>query len=210
MPKDRTQTDLAHFISEIPCFEMVPHLIRLVARGKPVPIADIAAASGLPVADVEAALRDQPGTDWDDHGDVVGFGLTLRPTAHRFTVSDTTLYTFCATDALFFPAILGEPAVVESNCPATGRTIQIELTPHAVVSVNPHDTVVSQLVDLQFLGDVRGNVCDQGHFFASADAACAWLAAHPGGQVLTVSDAFEQSRSAGQSLGWLAPEGSKQ
>lgn len=32
-----------------------------------------------------------PGTDWDENGDVVGFGLTQRPTAHRFIVSGRTL-----------------------------------------------------------------------------------------------------------------------
>jgi alkylmercury lyase len=210
MPEAKAQTDLVHFISELPGFEIVPHLIRLVARGKPVQVTDVAAASGLPVADVEAALRAQPGTDWDETGDIVGFGLTLRPTAHRFIVSERTLYTFCATDALFFPAILGVPAVVGSHCPATGRPIRIELTPQAVESIDPHATVVTELLDPRLVGDVRANVCDQGRFYASADAASAWLSAHPGGQVLTVSDAFEQSRSAGEALGWLAPEDSRQ
>jgi alkylmercury lyase len=206
MPENQIPNDLGHFISALPGFEAVPHLVRLVAQGRPVRLEAIAASSGMPVAAVEAALRSQPGTDWDETGDVVGFGLTQRLTAHRFIVSERTLYTFCSTDALFFPAILGESAVVESNCPATNRSIRIELTPLAVVSVDPPDTVVSQLLDPRLVGDVRANVCDQGHFFASADAASAWLRAHPGGQVHGVREAFEQSRSACEDLGWSAPE----
>jgi alkylmercury lyase len=206
MPEDEYPTDLARFISRLPGFEMVPHLVRLIARGRPVPLTDVAASAGMPISSVEAALRDQPGTDWDENGDVVGFGLTQRPTAHRFIISGRTLYTFCASDALFFPAVLGEPAAVESSCPATGQPIRIELTPQAVLSVNPNDAVVSQLHDPQFLGDVRANVCDQGHFFASGDAASGWMNQHPGGRVLAISEALAQTRSGCEELGWLAPE----
>lgn len=210
MPEDEGPTDLARFISQLPGFEIVPHLVRLIAQGQPVPLTDLAASAGMPVADVETALRSQPGTDWDENGDVVGFGLTQRTTAHRFIASGRTLYTFCASDALLFPAVLGEPAAVTSSCPATGQPIRIELTPQAVLSVDPNDAVISQLHDPQFLGDVRANVCDQGHFFASADAASGWMNQHPGGRVLAISEAFEQSRLGCEELGWLVPEGSNQ
>lgn len=195
--------DIAGFVSELRGFEVVPYLVRTIAKGAPVSIQELADVASLAVGDVERMLRGQPGTDWDDDGRLVGFGLTLRPTAHRLTVGGRVLYTFCATDALLFTHILGEPAIAESNCPATSVPIRIELTPRAVVSMDPAGTVVSQLFDRSLLGDVRHNVCDHGHFFVSADAASGWAGEHPNGRILTVADAFEQSRRDIEQLGWL-------
>lgn len=195
--------DIAGFVSELSAFEVVPHLVRTIARGAPVSIQELADTASLPVGDVERVLRSQPGTDWDEDGRLVGFGLTLRPTAHRYTVAGRGLYTFCATDALLFTHILGEPALAESTCPATSVPIRLELTPGAVVSMDPAGAVVSQLFDRSLLADLRHHVCDHGHFFASAGAAAGWAREHPDGRVLTVADAFEQSRLDIEKLGWL-------
>jgi len=201
---DKThRAGVATFVSELPGFEVVPYLVRAIAQGAPVSIQELADAASLPVSDVERMLRDQPGTDWDEHGRVVGFGLTLRPTAHRYIVAGRVLYTFCATDALLFTHILGEPALAESNCPTTSTPIRIELTPSSVVSLDPGGAVVSQLFDRSLLADIRHNVCDHGHFFASAEAASEWVSEHPDGRVLAVADAFEQSRRDVEKLGWL-------
>ena len=107
----------------------------------------VATLSGRSASDVERTLRDQPGTDLDYDGRVVGFGLTLRPAAHRFIDSGRTLYTVCVTDALVYPARLGESAVTESNCPAIGQAIRIAMTPDAVPSVDPDGAVISRLLD---------------------------------------------------------------
>jgi alkylmercury lyase len=101
-------------------FALIPHIYRLVARGRPVELEELAAAASTPVSEVEAALRHQPGTDWDERGRLVGFGLTLRPTPHHVTVDGRTLYTFCASDALTVPVILGRPVTIESPSPITG------------------------------------------------------------------------------------------
>ncbi|MFN2503455.1 MAG: MerR family transcriptional regulator [Acidimicrobiales bacterium] len=71
----------ARFISRFEGFELLPHLVRLLADGRPVEPRQVAEAAGLPVREVEGFLRVQPGTDWDDDGRIAGFGLTLRPTA---------------------------------------------------------------------------------------------------------------------------------
>ena len=49
----------------------------------------------------------------------LGWELTLRPTPHGFNVDGKQLYTWCALDTLFFPAVIGRPARVESPCAAT-------------------------------------------------------------------------------------------
>lgn len=93
----------------------------LVDGGEPVTVARLAAAGGWPVEDVQVELDRQPGVDWDDDGRVAGFGLTLHPTPHAFSFDEKTVYGFCATDVVNFPAILGRAGVAQSTCPATGR-----------------------------------------------------------------------------------------
>jgi len=43
------------------------------------------------------------------------------------------------------------------------------------------------------------------HPAASEAAADAWVAAHPDGEILSVTDAFDNSRTACEDLGWLVP-----
>jgi alkylmercury lyase len=198
---------LFDFLSGYEGIETVPHLIRLIARGKPVSTAELAADAGEPIGRVESWFRSQPGTDWDDEGRLVGFGLTLRPTTHKFVVDGTILYTFCALDTLIFPAVIGRAAVVESNCAATGRKIRIELTPSSVVSVDPPTTVTSLLVPADHVADIRGSVCAQGHFFASSEDAQNWIKQHPTGQVLSIEDAFQSSLAQCKELGWVIETG---
>lgn len=196
--------DLATIVANEAAFEVIPHLVRIIAKGRPVSIQEIADLSSQPAGTIEDLLRNQPGTDWDDDGRVVGFGVTLRPTAHRFEVAGRTLYTFCAPDSLLFTHMLGEGTVVDSTCPGTSSPIHIELTPDAVSSIDPISAVVTQpLLDPGLVGDVRRNFCDHGHFFASSAAASGWSQEHPDGQVLTVAEAFEQARRDIAEVGWL-------
>jgi alkylmercury lyase len=197
----------AAFISSFDGFMAIPQILRLLARGEPVNLREVADVAGQSGADLERALRAQPGTEWDDAGRMVGFGLTPRPTDYRFLVGGKTLYTWCASDALFFTVILGEDTVAESTCPATGVPIRLEITPGGVRSVSPPDAVVSQRRPGETVGNLRSDVCDHGHFFASAAAASAWAAEHPDGQVLNIAKAFEECRISCEELGWVTPAG---
>lgn len=191
-------------ISSLEGFEVFPHVVRLLARGEPVRVEELAAAAGRPASDIERLARSQPGTEWDEKGRLVGFGLTLRPTPHRLIVAGRTLYTWCAADTVMFTMILGEPSEVESTCPATGAPIRLELAPASVVSVSPLSAVISELPGAGLGGDLRAEVCDHGHFFASTGAASTWSAKHPDGEVLEVAEAFARYRDACKQLGWLA------
>ena len=186
------------FLRRFPWSELAPHAIRLLAAGEPVRIEEIAAAAGVTSAEVDAMLSGQPGTDWDEQGRLIGFGLTQRPTAHRLILAGRQFYTWCAMDTLFFPVILGERAIAESRCPATERAIRVELEPERVVSVEPDHAVVSR-IGPGLVSDIRAEVCDHGHFFASAEAARDWAAQHPHGRVGPVREAFDQARRS-----WLA------
>lgn len=72
---------------------MLVPLLRLLAAGEPVTVEALAAAVGLPVDEVTRRLAAVPDTEYDEQGRIVGQGLTLRPTRHRFTVAGQELYT---------------------------------------------------------------------------------------------------------------------
>jgi alkylmercury lyase len=98
-------------------------LLRLLADGQPVSIEDLAEAAGRPVDDVRQTVASLPDVELDDEGRIVGYGLTLRETPHRFEVDGKRLYTWYALDTLVFPGLLGRTARIESPCHGTGTTI---------------------------------------------------------------------------------------
>lgn len=168
-------------------------LLRLLARGEPVPIEDLAAATGRTVDGVRQALADLPDTEYDEAGRIVGYGLTQRPTPHRFTVDGRQLHTWCALDTLIFPTVLDRPADVESPCHATGTPVRVRAETDEVVDVEPATAAVS-IVTPEQCTSVRSAFCNQVHFFASPDAAQPWLAEHPDATVLPVAEAFTLGR----------------
>jgi alkylmercury lyase len=184
------------------------HVARLLAAdGQPVSLERLAAAGGWRVEEVEAELRRDfwQGLDWDEQGRLAGLGLTLHPTPHTFHFDGKTFYTHCAGDALWLPTVVGGPAVVESRCPATGRSIRVELTPTEVTRVDPPEAVMSTYTPEGTVTDVVAQVCANRNLFASAEAAGGWLAAYPQGQVIPIADVFEIQRLASVELGYTAP-----
>ena len=163
-------------------------ILRLLADGAPVPLATIAAATGQAVSEVERALQ-AGGAEMDEEGRLVGLGLTIRETPHRFAVGGRSLFTWCALDTLIYPAVLGR-AHVESPCRATGVPIRVEVTAAGVERVEPPEAVVS-IVRPRTGEPIRASFCDYVHFFSSADAAASWLSRHTGAIVLPVVEAFE-------------------
>jgi hypothetical protein len=86
------------------------HSLRELAAGQPVEPARLAALSGLPADRVEALLGQAP-SEWDASGQrLVGLGLTMVPTQHRYQVHDHSLWAWCAGDTLMSPVwILARP-----------------------------------------------------------------------------------------------------
>jgi len=92
----------------------------------------------------EAVLAGWPNVNYDEDGRVIAFsGLSLTPTAHRFTVGGRQLYTWCAWDTLFLPAMLGRPADVESTCPVTGSHVRLTVDPNGIRQLDPQPLWVS-------------------------------------------------------------------
>jgi Alkylmercury lyase/Helix-turn-helix domain of alkylmercury lyase len=167
--------------------------VRLLARGEPVTLDALAAAAGVDVTDLTDAPAG-PDIEYDDEHRIVGWGLTLVPTPHRFVVDGHRLYTWCAADTLMFPAIIGRRAEIESRCPTTDTVIRLTVDPDGGVSdLSPSSAVIS-IPDSEDLNvaRVRVSCCNPGRFFESAEAAADWLAKYPRGTVLPVADADPQ------------------
>ena len=177
---------------------------RRLAPGAPVDPAVLAPVLGWPPARVDATLRYLDGVrqlERDVAGHLVGVaGLTLRRTPHRFEVGGRGLYTWCAVDALFLPAVLGTAARVTSTCPASGTAVRLTVSPgDGAPACDPAGAVVGLMVpteggtpagcDPTPLFGPGGAFCGNVHFFRSEADAAPWLAAHPGAVVLPVAEA---------------------
>jgi alkylmercury lyase len=177
----------------------------LLATGEPVTIPALAAHAGRTEDETRQALAGMPDTEYDAHGRIIGSGLTVNPTPHRYETGGRTFYTWCALDTLIYPVILGHTAHVTSPCRATGEPVRLTVTPDGPADVEPSTAVVS-LVAPDAPTSVRASFCNQIHFFTCADAAKDWLAEHQGARVLPVADAFQAGRPfAEQVLAGSAP-----
>lgn len=175
-------------------------LLRLLAHGEPVEPDRLATAINRPLAEVEQAIARWHDVERDGHGRIIGYGLTLNPTPHRFTVDGHRLYTWCALDTLFFPTVLDRPAQVESPCYATGAPVRLTVEPAAGVTALDPSTAVVSVATPTTVVSVRAEFCDLGHFFADAEAARGWQAEHTGMSVLSVAHAYQAGRPLAEAL----------
>src|SRR6266545_1796454 len=164
-------------------------LLHLLALGEPVTVEDLAQATLRTVDEVRQALAGLPDTEYDEQGRIIGHGITLRPTPHRFGVDGRQLFTWCALDTLIFPAVLGQPARVQSPCHSTGVPVHVTVEPEQVTRVDPAPAVVS-IVTPDTCSSIRAAFCNQVHFFASPAAAQPWVDRHSTAVILPVAEAF--------------------
>ena len=183
-------------------------LLAELAQGAPVDVARLARRAGRDERHVREALARWPNVQHDDGRDrVIAFGgLSIVPAPHRFAVDGRTLYTWCAWDTLFLPALLGREARVHSTCPVTGTDIALTVAPDGVRESQPDDLWVSFPPPEQTsTADITGSFCCHVHFLAGAPARQRWLAHNDGALALRLSEAFELGRLA--TLGLTATDG---
>ena len=168
-------------------------LVQLLVRGNPVAPELLASRLHRELDEVRSILRAHPELEYDEQGNLVGSGLTLVPTAHQFQVEQRTLFAWCAFDTLTYPVGLHLSAQVTSRCPVTGSSIHLTVTPEQVFDLVPGEAQVSLIVDVAAgcCHNVREDVCNYGHFFASREAATQWQAAHHQAMILSVEEAYQ-------------------
>jgi len=171
-------------------------LVRLLARGRPVVAERLASAVQMPAEQVGEVLAGLADLEVDLNGHVVGWGLTFIPTPHRFLVQGQQFYTWCALDALIYPALLQAVASVESSCPVSGAPVTLSITPAGVQGLAPADAVVSVVIPEQgsLCNGDRGTFCTQSLFFRSRREALTWQASSPTAQLLSVEEAYQVGR----------------
>jgi Alkylmercury lyase/Pyridine nucleotide-disulphide oxidoreductase/Helix-turn-helix domain of alkylmercury lyase len=173
-------------------------LLRELTRGHPVSAAALATSTGRDDDDVTTTLARWPNVRRDQRGRVEAFGgLSLRPTKHRLDVGGRRLYTWCAWDTLFLPALLGDQAQVEATCPMTGTEVRLTVAPDRALAAHPEDVWVSfPAPEGTTTDEIVESFCCHVHFLAGADSADRWASAHPGTFALGLADAFELGRLA--------------
>ena len=160
------------------------------------------AETGQPLAPVHLARRLQmsqesltahlarvPDTEFDTQGNIVGWGITLLPTQHRFLLKGHPLFTWCAFDTVLFPPLLQETAQVQSECSASGQPVTFVATPQGIADLLPATSVLSLILPAERCDCVRGTFCQQSLFFRSEEAASPWTALHPEAVLLSVEEA---------------------
>ena len=174
-------------------------LLDLLAHGEPVTVDQLAAATATTVEQVRHDLTAMPDTEYDEWGRIIGSGLTLRPTPHRFDIDGRQLYTWCALDTLIFPGILGRTAHVTSACHSTGQPVHLTVDTHGITNVEPATAVVSIVIP-DHPASIRAALCHHVHFFATREAAEPWLAENPSAITITAAEAYQLGRPLTRSL----------
>ena len=171
-------------------------VVRLLAYGHPVTPERLATALQMTTEQVAGVLAGLPDLEVDQGGNILGWGLTLIPTPHRFRVNGQQFYTWCALDALSYPALLQVVASVESSCPVSGAPVTLSITPAGVRDLTPPGSVVSLVIPGQGSacdGD-RKSFCNQSLFFRSRRDALRWQASSPTARLLSVAEAYQVGR----------------
>lgn len=174
-------------------------VLRELSKGRPVSRQVLAATLGWSPQRLAGLLEYASSTEYDDDRNIVGYGITLRQTAHAFEVDGRRLYTWCALDTLMFPALLRKSAAVFSRCASTGEPIVLSVAPHELRSVEPAGVVMSLLLP-EASGDIRRSFCCNVHFFVSARESRNWVTNHPKLEIVGVEDAFRFGQSVAAQL----------
>lgn len=192
MDRSSLETLASHLAEQLRCTQeaLCYQMIRQLAQGKPVPSTTLQRALQIDQHELEQRLAGLPETEVDQEGNILGWGVTLVPTSHRFQLNGSVLYTWCAFDTVLFPPSLHMHAHVHSTCPVTGQAITFIATPDgAIRDLMPPSSVLSLFVPESRRDCVRATFCDQSLFFASEQVAASWLSTHPGALILSIEEA---------------------
>jgi alkylmercury lyase len=161
----------------------------MVETGQPLAPVHLARRLRMSQESLMAHLARVPDTELDAQGNIVGWGITLVPTRHRFRLKERLLFTWCAFDTILFPLLLKVEAHVQSECSASGLPITFVATPEGIRDLTPSTSVLSLILPDARCDCVRGTFCEQSLFFQTKEAASPWMALHSEAVLLLVEEA---------------------
>lgn len=166
------------------------HIMRaIVETGQPLSLIHLAERSRMSQEKLATHLARISDTEFDEQGNIVGWGITLLPTRHQFRLKELPLFTWCAFDTVLFPSLLQVEAHVQSICEATDQPITFVATPEGIADLLPVTSVLSLILPAERCECVRSTFCEQSLFFQSEEAASPWMALHPDAVLLSVEEA---------------------
>lgn len=175
-------------------------ILQQVSRGKSLSKAALSTSLEISQNELEQRLAHLPDTEYDHEGDIIGWGVTLMPTRHRFQIDGKVLFTWCAFDTVLFPLTLGRTAQVSSTCLVTEHPITFVATPEGVVrDLTPAHSVMSLIIPANRQECVRATFCEHSLFFSSEQAASSYLASHPEAVLLSIEEAATVEKSVAAS-----------
>lgn len=174
-------------------------LLRELAGGEPVCVEEFARALDASVGiaeDLVKASRLTRSILTSEAGRIRGFmGLSVSETPHRMIVDGRALWTWCAYDTLFLPALLDRTAQIETHDPVTGQTIHLTVSPRRVEDVEPAAAVASivrpEAWDVASAACVIASACNHMFFHVSRATGDRWRLEHPETILLSLEEAFE-------------------
>ena len=182
----------------------------LAQTGKPISLDVLTRELACTRSQVVEVLDQYPEAEYDQFGQLIGLGLTLRPTVHQLFLEERSFSAWCGPDALIFPVVLKRPARIVSTCPVTGARIEVTLTPDHLESLSPTNAVISMAKDggmlknLKETSCIRQNGCNNQFFFANPEVAALWVSEHADFIIFPVEEIFEGLRQFAQQQMTLA------
>ncbi|MDH3524328.1 MAG: organomercurial lyase [Acidobacteriota bacterium] len=165
----------------------------LLARGRPLPVAEIADATGADVHRIEEAL-DAARCERDARGRLIDlYGLTLTPTLHRLEIGSRALFSCCALWAHVIPKLVATTVRVESVDPLRREIVRLWLSSGGIERVEPAGAAASLAVARReaIAASVGAAFCSQVRHFVSRDSAEEFAAARPSCDVLDLAELQE-------------------
>jgi hypothetical protein len=130
--------------------------------------------SALASLEAQRCLRRSP----EDGTIVAARGLMTRPSRHRLTTDEGTVFTQCAVDAIAIPAALGIAGHIEDSCPTCDCSITVTVGARQELTVRPVTAVVvmAQATDAGNCCDEAGipTMCNETNLFCCPDHATSW------------------------------------
>jgi alkylmercury lyase len=187
------------FMSQYPVFSEKEQdtslkLFQLLTRGKPVDTQVLAESVSLPHPIVSEMLGRWPDVYYDEDQRIIGHGgLTFEPTQHKIMFEDRTLYTWCAWDTLFLPAILGKTLEIESQCPVDDSIVRVRVDQEGVKAIEPKEAVISFMLPSKecIQKDIQSNFCHYVNFFPSTKIGNEWVEKHSKTYLISIEEAFK-------------------